>query len=298
MTLYLIGNGFDRYHGLPTLYKDYGSFLCGDDHDRFNCYSFVRDDEKVCSRDQFMNFKSDTWERLEDALNIDIKELMIQTLDGRNGLACDDISLYLDFTGKHLRDWINSISVSDVKKQLDFLPNSLFITFNYTLVLEEVYKIADERILHVHGKKGDKILQFGNMEFMAYGNDKAEQIIFEYMRANPSIECSVKEAHEYLYYVKEAFGKDPKSNYSAINRFLSNKQIDSIIVLGLSLSKQDQPYFTDIFIPKFGNKKWVVSYYGSDDLKKKKSFCKGTGLKCSFKTLEEATQCPGTGCLE
>lgn len=47
-------------------------------------------------------------------------------------------------------EWVQALSLEDVRRQYDiFGEDSLFITFNYTLTLENVYHIPAYRILHI-----------------------------------------------------------------------------------------------------------------------------------------------------
>ena len=46
--------------------------------------------------------------------------------------------------------WAKSIEISH-HKVISLNPNSIFLTFNYTDTLEELYAIPENQILHIHG---------------------------------------------------------------------------------------------------------------------------------------------------
>ena len=57
-----------------------------------------------------------------------------------------------------IEEWINSLQISKVKKVYELDKSSLFITFNYTEVLERVYRIPASNILHIHNKVGEELI--------------------------------------------------------------------------------------------------------------------------------------------
>ena len=60
-TLYIVGNGFDRYHDLPTSYSNFYTFLKNNGKD-----TFIRQLETYFGSS--INGKSDLWSDLEVAL--------------------------------------------------------------------------------------------------------------------------------------------------------------------------------------------------------------------------------------
>lgn len=59
---------------------------------------------------------------------------------------------------KYLKQWVRTIRIRDVKPKTSLINNfqeALYITFNYTAVLERVYGISEGRIIHIHGSLRD-----------------------------------------------------------------------------------------------------------------------------------------------
>lgn len=282
MVLFIIGNGFDLHHGLKTSYDYYAAFLeDGDSEEKRNCLSFVLDDGKLDPEE------NNIWGSLEDKLNVDFRSLLLQTIEGHAYANSEDISLYQDFTDKYFVEWVNQISLAPAEAKMHFPDNALFLTFNYTLMLEKVYGISDERILHIHGKAGDDHLQFGSSEFMNHSDEDAEEPIFEYMRSHPSNPQYLKDARDYLAYAKKIFGKDPKKNYSRISGFLGAFEFDKVIVMGPSLSTQDKPYFEQCLWPRLKNAEWIIVYHDEKDRANKDCFVQEVGIRASFVNYEE-----------
>lgn len=287
MNLFIIGNGFDLFHNLETAYKDYKAFLENPDLDNCNCYTFVRDDEKIGTPDDFENLDSALWKDLEGKLNIELDSLQNQTMDGHGDIVPDDLSIYDQFTGAFFVKWVNQISIDKANENLPLPQDSLFLSFNYTLLLEKHYNISEKRIFHVHGKQGNQTLQFGNSAFQLIEPGKAREILLKYIENHPTFTANNKQADDYLKEAKRIFGKDPHSNFKSIEDFLFGIPVDRVIVIGLSLSEQDMPYFDELLLPKYKDRQWMFVCYDDDDRKCKERFANEKGLSYFLFTYED-----------
>ena len=101
----------------------------------------------------------------------------------------------------------------------------------------------------------------------------------------------MKDVDDYFDEAKRIFGKSPRSNFGKMDSFLKEKDIDEVIVLGMSLSKQDRPYFEEFFVPRFGTLPWKVSYLDSNDKDEKTKILESLGLSCTLETIEEIFGC-------
>ena len=78
---------------------------------------------------------------------------------------------YVKQLNKYIAEWIREIDI-DVQPRTSRMQQKnqdLFLTFNYTLVLEMVYNINPQRILHIHGSVddyngADPVIGHGNNE--------------------------------------------------------------------------------------------------------------------------------------
>ena len=78
--------------------------------------------------------------------------------------------------------------------------DSFFINFNYTDVLEMLYKIPEERVLHIHGRssKHERLI-YGHNAFLlgtSMNNDK-EQVSFELSKYHTNMFTNIKNYKRY-----------------------------------------------------------------------------------------------------
>lgn len=174
MKLYIIGNGFDLHHGIPSSYNEYRKYLLEVNPDLVKSYEnaeyFV---EPALEPDI-------KWNDIEKALTIDYDEFIYSDISnyypdissekpGWNDMYIE-VGLRYGFLNSFTKDefykWIERLSVNDVpfKKKSDSIlidKDARFITFNYTNTLEQIYGISSESILHIHGNaKDSSTIQF------------------------------------------------------------------------------------------------------------------------------------------
>jgi hypothetical protein len=58
--------------------------------------------------------------------------------------------------------------------------------------------------------------------------------------------------------------KHPEENYDRLIAFIEGKDIDEVIVMGVSLGDADDAYYSDILVPRLKNAKWTFMLYGDD----------------------------------
>ena len=118
MHLYIIGNGFDLNHGLPTSYQDYRNFL-------LMYYPRVTRDFESCEYLTDGLLAMNRWSELERALGISYEEYMQMALDNfypdmmSESPGWDDIRIEIQnefdyiqpLTGVCLEEWISNIDV-------------------------------------------------------------------------------------------------------------------------------------------------------------------------------------------
>lgn len=157
--LYVIGNGFDLWHGIPSSYREFKSFVKEHDRDLFDAV------------ETYLGAEED-WSDLESALaSIDV-DSVIEDLDHfMVSYAADDWSdaYHHDFQYEVERvverlsatlriqfgKWIRQLAIpnhfSAGKRLQSIDANGLFLTFNYTATLRERYGVPDAHVLHIHG---------------------------------------------------------------------------------------------------------------------------------------------------
>lgn len=257
--LFIIGNGFDLSHGLPTGFNPH----------------FKEISESIEQNSFFWEFYqthvTDIWSDFENLLGKpDFNELesifegytpdyfsdresdrdAIITQVSLNGNLVESLEIFANQAEKQ----IEKIKPQKVLEEL-FNDTDLFVSFNYTHTLEKLYGIERSRVLHIHGEVGDSELIFGYPE----GKFSPEKYIYDVRQKGrgPNVEIDyltfieeqAKEqiidsytytAYSTFYEKIESFQKNYQVKY--MEDFLSDFEIKEIIVKGHSCGI-DFPYF-------------------------------------------------------
>lgn len=266
-TLYIIGNGFDLAHNLPTKFDpDFRNIAEKYEYEYFwELYQVETDNiwsdfENLLARPNFNSL-----EKIFDGYGPDYSS------DRESDR--DDIILQVEVNG-NLRVSLNEFArqaenmLCKINIQLPFAEmfnkQDLFINFNYTHTLEYIYDINPENILHIHGEvdKDNLILGYTEGKFspekyfldvrMKGVGPYAEIELNEYI--SKIEDYYVRTAYNNLFSKTKSFSKDIKLNL--VESFLNNhnNQIEEIVVYGHSCAI-DLPYF-EYLNKKFPNAKW------------------------------------------
>lgn len=280
--LYIIGNGFDLYHGLPTSYKCFNCFMCREhpeDHERIGRIFDSKDTNIL-------------WSKFEEKLGkLDVSRLVsrnlpwwVNTKERKEFTNAFD-TLHADLVG-HFHDWVTKIDISCANsKRLELDRNAYYINFNYTYTLEEnegLYQIPKDHICYIHGDTCDNnsrqpITGHGNVEYENLINEKEIRNIIGNSHKLPIwINTTDDFVEEIVYEIKELLGglkKDTNGvlEYDDIKTFFDNcAKSEEIYVLGHSLAEVDLPYFEKIAHESPGAK-WYASYNVDNAEKDKKA---------------------------
>ncbi len=298
--LYIIGNGFDLYHGLPTSYKCFNCFMCREhpyEHDQIGSMFDSKDTNML-------------WCKFEEKLGelnilglLDSKKLSWLNTERKEDFenSFDELHVYL--TG-FFQEWVEQITLSCANsKRLELDKTAWYINFNYTQTLESLYKIQEEQICYIHGDTGKN-------------NSRAP--IVGHRKTTPALEEKDKEdiinridSFQQLPVWANTLEDFEKKTISEIQKLidglrkkpdivLENKDIktffgkcassDEIYVLGHSLADVDLPYFEKI-ASESPNAKWYVCVV--DDKEKTTKFDAISKIvesnKVEFITYDELT---------
>lgn len=264
-TLYIFGNGIDLHHGLPTSYADFNRFVLSNN---IELSDSIEEHFAMNVNDHFLwsNFEEDLgsfdWELFySNHNNIDINNDNFRPsdaygLEDKLVAGAEEIKQIICNT---FEEWIESIDISQARKKLQFLKNSRYISFNYTLLLEEIYNIPHYRVLHIHGDIS------GISEELVFGHNKT-------MDQTPELDES-GDSNRTFFTDSESAAKAPFHSFykpvveiisSNINTFESLKNFKDIYVLGHSLNQIDVPYFREIH-NRSKKAKWNVTFYQDNE---------------------------------
>lgn len=257
-TLYVIGNGFDLRHNIPSSLWHFKEFL------------LARDSDIYWDVEEYLPVDDD-WCDLETALAYLDADMLINNLghfmssygdEDWSDAGHHDFQYEVDQVVRRLSkgmssrfgQWIRQLPIPSGESSLNRLTKldsqALFLTFNYTSTLKRVYGVGTDRVLHIHGsaEAGDDELILGHAwepESRASLNDmtdiadiadmdtrlmEANSIIDDYFCATfkPSQELIAKHRHFF-------------EGLSGVNE---------VMILGHSLSKVDEAYFKYLFLQK------------------------------------------------
>lgn len=266
--LYIIGNGFDLAHNLPTKFDpDFKNITRKYEYQNFwDIYQEGQDDiwsdfENLLG---YPDFNS-----LEEIFNCYFPDYLSDRESDRVGI------IYQVELNGHLYDALEEFAnqaeqkLSTIYPKLQFTEmfnkQDLFINFNYTHTLEYIYDVDIENILHIHGEVGENNLLLGYPE----GQFSPKKYSFD-VRAKGVGPYAEIEVDEYInriedYYISTAYSnllEKTKSFYKESKIFLlktfldtHDNQIDQIVVYGHSCAI-DFTYF-DYLNKRYPDAEWV-----------------------------------------
>lgn len=266
--LYVVGNGFDRHHKMATSYVDFGEFL-----------SRNQREVRTLLDDYFPTYDEHFWHHFEEELAHFDVEMLVQNLehfivpysaDDWSDAYHHDYEYELDRVVEGLSEgllsafteWVGQIALpspySLAVPQARIDPTARFINFNYTRTLQELYRVPDDRIWHIHGVAGGtEPLVLGHAWLPSTTETQYAQLDLE--RDDTRFIGGALIIDEYF---KKTFKPTAKIIAENAARFASFHDVDDIRVLGHSLSDVDLPYLQAIASNVGPNAAWRISFRG------------------------------------
>ena len=298
--LYIIGNGFDLFHGLDTSYESFANYLSCVNRDLYDLiikYYRLPDISILKSMDN--NYAK--WSSFELAIaNLRYEEVLEDFAGSAADLSSEDfsdrdwhtyqidmeiiiqkltsnlISIFNDFISYTSYPNKNDISILNIKSE------SLFLNFNYTDTLEKYYSDYNNLICYIHGKSSKKSVKL----ILGHGTEPSQfksespkppynlcefelQKWREFM--SDSYDFSYQSAkNEILSYYFKTFKNSKLIIEKNIKFFNKMSLVESVYVLGHSISTVDINYFEAVVKHVKQDAIWYVTYYS--DLEKQEHF--------------------------
>ena len=289
--LYVIGNGFDLHHGIPSGYKEFRVWL-----------EEVNDWDTLCTIDDIFGYcNSNWWKHFEENLG------SANTLD----IAIEEArENYPDFGSDYFRDadwydaeiaveqkledaydeirrafskWVSTLPVGKKEKKIRLVKHgALFCNFNYSLTLEKLYGIPESQILHIHGKAG-------GTEELVLGHGKSEKELEEMMAADEPPLTEDDEGDDFV--TQRAKGAAIEGVYEQRKKvdviiskhkewFENLGNVTHIHFYGHSFGDVDLPYFREIFRSVDMNRvKIEANAHSAEDKESINKFMRSEGVK-------------------
>ncbi|MES3710392.1 bacteriophage abortive infection AbiH family protein [Pseudomonas putida] len=250
-TLYVIGNGFDLHHGMPTNFSDFKQFLRQVDQEAYDW------------TENYVPASGD-WSNLEQALaELDTDNIVSDMECFLGSYSSDDwsdsghhdfqyeidrVATGLSHTLKErFAEWTRSIPVperNEVPGSLANLDiNATFLTFNYTSTLTHLYGVHAENILHIHGEASDADSDI----VLGHGWAEEERPLL-YNSVDPeSADHRLLEAYLTLdEYFRSTFKPSDKIIQDNLDFFEQLGEIEEVIAFGHSMAQVDVAYFAKL----------------------------------------------------
>ena len=301
--LYLIGNGFDKHHDIPSGYWDFHDWL-------------KKEDEELVEKiDELYGYNGDLWGNFEVELgNLNIVEKATEIYQAHPAdemsdhyertfhegaiVAGDSIGEIYNKIREKFPAWVKQLRKANVAKEITLLDNAYFVTFNYTDTLIALYNIPKDKILFIHGRaKTSRFLVLGHGKSEADVTKEAEKDWDE--NTHLAYEQTVQAIERQVNMMRK---KTEKIISDKKPIFQSFKNVKNIYAFGLSMSDVDKPYFVEIISHIDKNKVvWTVDAHGvSEDIisekgDKKVKFLVSLGVPknnvkvCSLESLRKRT---------
>lgn len=297
-TLYIIGNGFDLYHKVPSSYRDFGRYLeCVDHHTYGEIETYFRVDE-----DFWYEFEKQLATFDVDAV-IDYASQFLMSYGAEDwsdsghgdyqyelGRVVEAISTTMR---RHFADWIRQLSIPTpatiCSELLQLDSRARYLSFNYTQTLQQTYGIPESQVIHIHGNASNPTEQLvlGHgwrrtpADFLSHGIDPSEadtrivegnRIVDDYFSAT--------------FKPTEAIIANQQPFFKSLN------SIRRIFVMGHSLSEVDAPYLKEIVKNIDASSViWKISYHGDPTEVRENFSVLGVDISLtSFARLEDAHQ--------
>ena len=257
--LFIIGNGFDIAHHLPTKYKHFRKYLIKE-YD--NPYSYIPE-EAIGPDGETANYRhvagllinlfdgyynDEDWGDVEAALpDLDYRQFLEDVNmenDDRNIYhtiysnedAINNLGTCMPIMKELIHEWLETVVIDvNTKKEFPNLINKdgLFLTFNYTDTLEKVYKINPKNICHIHGMIGQDIV---------FGHGKIDNLLEGAYSRYFISEVKLQDVINSM--LKDVDGCIAKHSTFFVN--LSKEPIQDIYSIGFAFADVDLEYIREI----------------------------------------------------
>lgn len=280
--LYVIGNGFDLHHGINSSYRNFRDWLYETDP---TVITDVEEAYGCCDDEWWSDFENqlgslDILEYASTVASENMPDLMSEHCDRTWNDAEIEVEQSLDGLYSNLRSyfraWILQLRPPQREKMVKLTTqNALFLTFNYSKTLENLYNIPSNQILHIHGCVDD------NEEFIlghGVGRDELQALLTKNDPEPPSSDDPEEYEQWRMEYEAQHQFHQTLAEDAALSGVLSQKKpverllsvhtdffdalsdVTHVHVYGMSFSEVDAPYLNRI-ARNTRDAEWEISDY-------------------------------------
>jgi len=260
-TLYIIGNGFDLNHGLRTSYINFYQDYINSKAQR------IKIDLEILYGTEI--HKDIWWSQFEQQLGqVNFEHLAQSSKRQIVPILKSNIRDLLDtnlplFFG----EWINRINqkMSSLKlnKRTDVKQDAYFFTFNYTTLLEDLYKIPLDNIVHIH----NSIKDFNKGEPIIVGHRTSWKKLEEFSEKYKSMGIEASYINDVNIEISQHKKNTDKQLEIYSEKIAQYTGIKHFIIMGFSLNDIDMPYIEKIIEVNhdIDAADWTFYYYKEEE---------------------------------
>jgi hypothetical protein len=264
-SLYVIGNGFDLWHDIPSRFGDFKAHVSENAPQIFNAVEAYLP-------------AGDEWNQLEQALAEMDVDALIDNLghfmtpygavdwsdsghhdfqyEVENCVKCLSTGLKDQFAS-----WVRGLPIPtqlDLSRRLKTLdPTAHYLSFNYTPTLKSVYGIDYRRVCFIHGSAATKDEEL----ILGHAWSPTARTSLNSREDIEEIDVRLFEANEIIDgYFSSTFKKSAEIIQKHFDFFSHISGVEQVFVLGHSLSEVDSDYFaTMLKIPALTVASWKIA---------------------------------------
>ena len=287
--LYIIGNGFDQYHDIPCGFPFFMNWV--KEHDVALFIRLIQEYEHAWDPEWWSDFEN-SLARLNFSIYANIKGNLFDpeyindgSIDEKTDYASrkviEEFSAIKESLRMSFQKWLfEAYGKLNIDKKIPLQgEDSVFLSFNYTRTLEDIYGIKPEQIFHIHGIIDDldsmivghglgltelnDILERQKPRVLGEVINKKFNLMTRLQLVTPRHkELATASALESIYSLKKDIDGCIKNNIQFFDVILDVKRI---FVYGFSFSSIDMPYLEKIIRRTKPETHWVISWYSQDD---------------------------------
>ena len=286
--LYIIGNGFDQHHGAQCGFEDFMKWVKKNDESLFTGLTQVYNDAE----------DNKWWKDFENSLALlnisyyankkgnlyDPEYIKEGSIKEKTEYASQKVIEEFDKIKESLRQdfqvWLSEVYENCTKDKKIRFPSegSIFLTFNYTKTLEDIYKIDAKRVYHIHGVIDDKesmivghrlgeeelndMLKSQELRIGEVWNKKLNRMTRLQIVTPMHKELAALSSLESIVSLKKDVEGCIEKNQQFFNEIFD---VERIYVFGFSFSSIDMPYLEIIIRRSKPKTHWVISWYSQED---------------------------------
>jgi len=241
--LYVIGNGFDRYHGIASGYQDFAAYLAQTDRTVHRMIG------------EYFSADAQFWAEFETRLaEFDADQAVDYASQFLDDKGYGDFQYELEQIGTglsttltaHFGDWIRGLAIPDrrsIAAPLNIDPSARFLSFNYTPTLAQIYGVPRSQVLHIHGDAADLSAPL----ILGHGWERRPEDSLNFKPDGPDDDWRVRAGIEHI---DDFFAATFKPTVKLIEKnrtfFDSLVDIREVMIMGHGLAEVDQPYLEAI----------------------------------------------------